>query len=120
MLTLQYSSSSPKRPPISTSSSSSFSCFTSATGAAAPPPPADGELAAALKKALAYGNSYPLIAETAMRFLNPLRIECGADETVGTPISSAMAVWKPTALLNLLRITSLERSRTAASKMLSF
>jgi len=84
----QYSSSSsPKRPPISTSSTSSF--FSSSTGAAAyaapVAAPAAGAFFAAFTKASAYGNEYPLARETARRFLNPLRRECGADAVVANP-----------------------------------
>jgi len=98
----QYpSSSSPKSPPISTSSSASSFLSSTAAAAAGPAPPAAlGAEAAADKKAFPYGNSNPLMAETAIRFLNPLRIECGAELTVGIPASRAMAVWKPMALLN--------------------
>jgi hypothetical protein len=62
----------------------------------------------------------PLSAQTATRFLKPLRSECGAEEAVGTPISRARAVCIPMALLNLERMTLVERSRTAASKIYSF
>jgi hypothetical protein len=68
----------------------------------------------------AWAKLNPLSAQTATRFLKPLRSECGAEEAVGTPISRAMAVCIPIALLNLARITSVERSRTAASKMALF
>ena len=66
---------------MSTSSASSF--FSSLTGAAACAGPADpedaGAFLAASRISFAWSNSYPDSAETAMRFLNPLRIECGAD-----------------------------------------
>jgi len=48
--------------------------------AAAPPPDL-----AALRSLVACGNSHPLATETATRFLNPLRRECGAEHVVGTP-----------------------------------
>lgn len=60
------------------------------TGAAALAGPADpeatGAFFAASRIVLAWSNSYPDSAETAMRFLNPLRIEWGADAYVEYPI----------------------------------
>ena len=49
-------------------------------------PEAAGAFFAASRIVLAWSNSYPDSAETAMRFLNPLRIEWGADAYVEYPI----------------------------------
>jgi len=73
---------------MSTSSGSSF--FSSSTGAAtsvAPPvaAPAAGAFFAAEMKASACGKVYPLAMDAARRFLNPLRMECGADAVVAYP-----------------------------------
>ena len=69
---------------MSTSSTSSF--FSSLTGAAtvvaAADPDEAGAFLAASRIVFAWSNSYPVYADTATRFLNPLRIECGAEAYV--------------------------------------
>jgi len=69
---------------MSTSSTSSF--FSSLTGAAtlvvAADPDAAGAFLAASRIAFAWSNSNPVYADTATRFLNALRIECGAEAYV--------------------------------------
>jgi len=114
----QYSSSSsPKRPPISTTSSSFFSSSTtSAFAAAGPAAPAAGAFFAAKTNLVAYGNSYPVLKETASKFLKPFKMECGADAEVAYPEAREILAWMRQAFLNLAMMTSEERSRTAASK----
>jgi hypothetical protein len=49
---------------------------------AAADPDEAGAFLAASRIVFAWSNSYPVYADTATRFLNPLRIECGAEAYV--------------------------------------
>lgn len=80
-------------------------------------PEAAGVFFAASRKAFAWSNSYPDSAETAIRFLNPLRIECGADAYVEYPIPNENDAYNLIAFWNLERMVSSVKLRTAASKI---
>jgi len=118
-LTQYPSSSSPKRPPMSTSSSSSF--FSSSTAAAAFPPaaagPADGAFLAAANTFYAYGNSNPLMHETATRFLKPFKSEWGAEAWDGTPTPRESFACTLIAFENFSKISASVMSRTPGAKI---